>query len=209
MPCPVRKSTPPAREEHRRAGPRRARGRSARSSGTDGPLPLSRCAHRGRATEADRRHRNRARRCLHPLAAEAGPLRFRPVQRLRILRSQIDELTDDAFHAELADIVTRLRDAHTRYVGPSKLAGQVAVLPFLVEMAGTPSSPTYVVTHVAPGLDQRLQGRRHPRLLERRADRPRGSTGQRARSRRPAGHPARVGDPEPDDARPPIWPAAR
>ena len=45
---------------------------------------------------------------------------FDPVQRLRILRSQLDELTDDAFHAELADIVTRLRDAHTRYVGPSR-----------------------------------------------------------------------------------------
>jgi len=78
---------------------------------------------------------------------------FDPVQRLRILRSQIDELTDDAFHAELADIVTRLRDAHTRYVGPTSLAGHVAVLPFLVEMAGSPSNPTYVVTHVAPGVD--------------------------------------------------------
>ena len=77
---------------------------------------------------------------------------FDPVQRLRILRSQLDELTDDAFHAELADIVTRLRDAHTRYVGPSQLAGRVAVLPFLVDMAGTPSNPTYVVTHVASGL---------------------------------------------------------
>ena len=77
---------------------------------------------------------------------------FDPVQRLRILRSQLDELTDDSFHAELADIVTRLRDAHTRYVGPSQLAGRVAVLPFLVDMAGTPSNPTYVVTHVASGL---------------------------------------------------------
>ena len=77
---------------------------------------------------------------------------FDPIQRLRILRSQLDELTDDAFHAELADIVTRLRDAHTRYVGPSQLAGRVAVLPFLVDMAGTPSNPTYVVTHVASGL---------------------------------------------------------
>jgi hypothetical protein len=77
---------------------------------------------------------------------------FDPIQRLRILRSQVDDLTDDGFHAELADIVTRLRDAHTRYVGPTQLAGRVAVLPFLVEMAGTAASPTYVVTHVAPGL---------------------------------------------------------
>ena len=41
-----------------------------------------------------------------------------PVQRLRILRSQVDELSDEAFHIELADVVTRLRDAHTRYAGP-------------------------------------------------------------------------------------------
>ncbi|MEP7202310.1 MAG: S41 family peptidase [Ilumatobacteraceae bacterium] len=75
-----------------------------------------------------------------------------PVQRLRILRSQVDELTDDAFHLELADLVTRLRDAHTRYAGPVELASKVAALPFLVEMIGTTSAPTYVVTKVGHGL---------------------------------------------------------
>jgi len=75
-----------------------------------------------------------------------------PVQRLRILRSQVDELTDDAFHLELADLVTRLRDAHTRYAGPVELANKVAALPFLVEMIGTTSAPTYVVTKVGHGL---------------------------------------------------------
>ncbi len=78
---------------------------------------------------------------------------FDPIQRLRILRTQIDELTDDAFHAELADIVTRLRDAHTRYVGPVSLGGHVAILPFLVEMAGSPTNPTYMVTKIGAGLD--------------------------------------------------------
>jgi hypothetical protein len=78
---------------------------------------------------------------------------FDPVQRLRILRSQLEELGDDAFHVELADIVTRLRDAHTRYAGPAALAGKVAALPFLVEMFGPASDPTYVVTKVAAGLD--------------------------------------------------------
>ena len=78
---------------------------------------------------------------------------FDPIQRLRILRTQLDELTDDAFHAELADIVTRLRDAHTRYVGPASLGGHVAILPFLIEMAGSPSNPTYMVTKVGAGLD--------------------------------------------------------
>src|SRR6266542_4394626 len=73
---------------------------------------------------------------------------FDPVQRLRILRTQVDELTDDAFHNELADAVTRLRDAHTRYTGPSSLSDKVAALPFLVEMIGSVSAPTYVVTKV-------------------------------------------------------------
>jgi hypothetical protein len=75
-----------------------------------------------------------------------------PVQRLHILRSQVEQLTDDAFHLELADVITRLRDAHTRYAGPLSLANKVAALPFLVEMIGTPSAPTYLVTKVGHGL---------------------------------------------------------
>jgi len=75
-----------------------------------------------------------------------------PIQRLMILRSQIDELSDDAFHTELADIVTRLRDAHTRYIGPKSLGSKVAVLPFMVEMAGSVIDPSYVVTQVGQGL---------------------------------------------------------
>ena len=75
-----------------------------------------------------------------------------PLQRLRILRSQVDELSDDAFHVELADVVTRLRDAHTRYAGPAALSAKVAALPFLVEMIGSVSAPTYVVTKVGHGL---------------------------------------------------------
>jgi hypothetical protein len=76
-----------------------------------------------------------------------------PVQRLCILRTLVDELSDDAFHYELADILTRLRDAHTTYTGPASLDGKVAVLPFLVEMIGTSAAPVYVVTKVRPGVD--------------------------------------------------------
>lgn len=76
-----------------------------------------------------------------------------PVQRLRILRSQVDELSDDGFHLALAELITRLRDAHTRYAGPVALADKVAALPFLVEMIGATTSPTYVVTKVGHGLD--------------------------------------------------------
>ncbi len=78
---------------------------------------------------------------------------FDPVQRLRILRTQLTELTDDGFHAELADIITRLRDAHTRYAGPSSLSGKVASLPFLVEAVGSPNAPTYIVSKIGRGLD--------------------------------------------------------
>ncbi|MGH9350498.1 MAG: S41 family peptidase [Vicinamibacterales bacterium] len=78
---------------------------------------------------------------------------FDPIQRLRILRTQVDQLTDDTFHIELADIVTRLRDAHTRYIGPAELEPKVAALPFLVEMVGTTEAPAYVVTKVGRRLD--------------------------------------------------------
>ena len=78
---------------------------------------------------------------------------FDPIQRLRILRSQATALSDDAFHIELADIVTRLRDAHTRYVGPSALSDKIAALPFLVETIGPTDAPTYVVTRVGHGFD--------------------------------------------------------
>lgn len=77
---------------------------------------------------------------------------FDPVQRIRILRTQIAQFDDDAFHKELAAILTQMRDAHTRYVGPAQLANKVATLPFLVEMIGDTTRPTYVVTKVGSGL---------------------------------------------------------
>jgi hypothetical protein len=42
-----------------------------------------------------------------------------------------------------------LRDAHTRYVGPSGLRGKVAVLPFLVESYGPDDAPRFIVSKVA------------------------------------------------------------
>jgi Peptidase family S41 len=72
-----------------------------------------------------------------------------PVQRLRLLQQRADRLDPLGFHYELADIVTDLRDAHTRYVGPSDLAGQAAMLPFLVEAYGPVSAPHYIVSKVA------------------------------------------------------------
>ena len=78
---------------------------------------------------------------------------FDPVQRLRILRSEVKSFDDNAFHVELAAIVTQMRDYHTRYTWPAAFAGKVAVLPLLVEMYGPDAAPTYVVTKVGKGLD--------------------------------------------------------
>ena len=78
---------------------------------------------------------------------------FDPVQRLRILRSEVKSFDDNAFHVELAAIVTQMRDYHTRYTWPAAFAGKVAVLPFLVEMYGPDAAPTYVVTKVGKGLE--------------------------------------------------------
>src|SRR5665647_2532120 len=72
-----------------------------------------------------------------------------PVQALRLLRQQCIELTDGEFHLAVTGIITGLRDAHTRYVGPSGLRGRVAVLPFLVESYGPYAAPRFIVSKLA------------------------------------------------------------
>jgi len=72
-----------------------------------------------------------------------------PVQALRLLRQRCVELTDGEFHLAVTGIITGLRDAHTRYVGPSGLRGRVAVLPFLVESYGPYSAPRFIVSKLA------------------------------------------------------------
>ncbi|HET9444446.1 MAG TPA: S41 family peptidase [Acidimicrobiales bacterium] len=72
-----------------------------------------------------------------------------PVQRLRLLGQRSPALDDAAFHAELADILTDLRDAHTRYSGPTALAGYAATLPFAVEAFGPVDRRRYIVANVA------------------------------------------------------------
>ena len=72
-----------------------------------------------------------------------------PVQRLRLLKRNVNTLDDLDFHRQMADIITDLRDAHTRYVGPASLAGRAAMLPFLVEMYGEPPAAGYIVSKVA------------------------------------------------------------
>ena len=59
-----------------------------------------------------------------------------PVQALTLLRRRAADLSDAEFHRAVTAIVTGLRDAHTRYIGPSTLRDRVAMLPFLVEQYG-------------------------------------------------------------------------
>ncbi|HYO18940.1 MAG TPA: hypothetical protein VES02_09795, partial [Dermatophilaceae bacterium] len=72
-----------------------------------------------------------------------------PVQALRLLRQQCIELTDGEFHLAVTGIITGLRDAHTRYVGPSGLRDKVAVLPFLVESYGPQDAPRFIVSKLS------------------------------------------------------------
>lgn len=72
-----------------------------------------------------------------------------PVQRLRLLKQRVDRMDPLEFHYEMAGIVTGLRDAHTRYIGPSAFAGRAAMLPFLVEAYGPMTAPRYIVSNVA------------------------------------------------------------
>jgi hypothetical protein len=76
-----------------------------------------------------------------------------PLQRIRLLRLRSASVPDLDFHYQLASIVTELRDAHTRYIGPAALEGYAAMLPFLVEAYGTPERPRYVVSNVVDDPD--------------------------------------------------------
>lgn len=71
-----------------------------------------------------------------------------PVQRLRSLQQRLDAIDEDEFHRSLAEIVTDLRDAHTRYIGPSSLHNQVAFLPVLIERYTQAGIDRYVVSKI-------------------------------------------------------------
>jgi C-terminal processing protease CtpA/Prc len=75
-----------------------------------------------------------------------------PVQQLRRLHDRARLMSDDAFHREIAGILTNLRDAHTAYIAPPPLAGSAARLPFLVEQFGSDAAPRFIVSKVIPEL---------------------------------------------------------
>ena len=115
-----------------------------------------------------------------------------PVQALTLLRRRAADLSDTEFNRAVSALITGLRDAHTRYIGPSTLRDQVAVLPFLVEQYGPESRPKYLVSKIntdiiddpefQPGVElQAWNGAPFGRAVESHAD---FETGGRADSRR-------------------------
>jgi hypothetical protein len=75
-----------------------------------------------------------------------------PVQRLRVLQQRVDDIDESDFHRSVAEILTDLRDAHTRYLGPRTGAGQIAVLPLLVETYDDANGdPHFIATKIFDG----------------------------------------------------------
>jgi hypothetical protein len=115
-----------------------------------------------------------------------------PMQALILLRRRAADLCDTEFNRAVSAIITGLRDAHTRYIGPSTLRDQVAVLPFLVEQYGPESRPKYLVSKIntdvtdnpefEPGIElEAWNGAPFARAVENNAD---VETGGRSDSRR-------------------------
>jgi len=75
-----------------------------------------------------------------------------PVQRLRLLRHRMEEMTADSmpheieFHAEVTDIFNSVRDLHTGYRLPAPFGTKVAWLPFLVEEVDDRGTRRYILT---------------------------------------------------------------
>lgn len=80
-----------------------------------------------------------------------------PVQRLRLLRTQLTRVTQQTmgpewqFHREMASIFMSVRDLHTNYLLPKPFAGMVAYLPFVLEKATEDGTDRYLVTSIVNG----------------------------------------------------------
>jgi Peptidase family S41 len=82
-----------------------------------------------------------------------------PVQRLRLIRSQLGEHGDLAFHREMLQVFGRLRDAHTFYGLPRPYRGAFAFLPFRLKSFHDGRKRRYIVTNVMDGFEHESFGR--------------------------------------------------
>ncbi|MFN2497276.1 MAG: S41 family peptidase [Pseudonocardiaceae bacterium] len=81
-----------------------------------------------------------------------------PLQRLRVLRAQLQRQTDTTmapewrFHRELSRTFHSVRDLHTNYLLPAPFAGKVAFLPFQLELChDADGTQHYLVTRLVTG----------------------------------------------------------
>jgi Peptidase family S41 len=74
-----------------------------------------------------------------------------PVQRLKLLRFHLADLSERQFHDEMIDIFVDLRDLHTNYILPSPYATKTAFLPFLLEEFFEGAKRTYLVSKMLAG----------------------------------------------------------
>lgn len=79
-----------------------------------------------------------------------------PLQRLRLLLRRATQLSSEiAFHHEMTEIFTSLRDLHTNYVLPTHFARMIAYLPFRVDACFEAGKRQYVVAQTAQGFSHR------------------------------------------------------
>ncbi|MCY9581389.1 S41 family peptidase [Paenibacillus alvei] len=75
-----------------------------------------------------------------------------PVQRLKILRRQLKNLSERVFHNEMLQIFKELRDLHTNYILPAPYNQHTAFLPFLMEEYYDANFKRhYIVSKLIPG----------------------------------------------------------
>jgi hypothetical protein len=85
-----------------------------------------------------------------------------PLQRLRLLRHRLPDLSEGQLHAELADTFVELRDLHTVYVLPTRYRGFALLGGILLERCTEEGRPQYVISK----LDEGEEGLFHdPRLV--------------------------------------------
>jgi hypothetical protein len=80
-----------------------------------------------------------------------------PVQRLKLLLQELEQTpvqslpSEVAFHREMTEIFTSLRDLHTNYLLPAPFSWMTAFLPFIVEDYFENGKRKYIVSHITPG----------------------------------------------------------
>jgi len=75
-----------------------------------------------------------------------------PLQRLRLLQRRLPQLDSEiAFHHEMTEIFTSVRDLHTNYILPSHFSRMTAFLPFQVEACFVAGERKYIVSQTVPG----------------------------------------------------------